>query len=45
MRPISERTEKTKADLRKRTAKLMAKNPYLSLRDAARALGVKPPVL
>ena len=41
MRPISERTEKTKAAFRKRAAKLMAKNPSLSLRDAARALGVK----
>ena len=39
MRPIKERAEK--AAFRRRAAKLMAKNPTISLRDAARALGVR----
>jgi hypothetical protein len=40
MRPIRDRTEKSKAAFRKRAEKLMAKNPSLPLHDAARELGV-----
>ena len=41
MRGSKERTARKMADLRKRAARLMAKNPSLPLRDAAQALGVR----